>query len=442
MPQATFNFPKGFLWGTATASHQVEGRNTNNNWSAWEQRPGHIFEEQKAGLACDWWSGRWREDFDRAAECHQNAHRFSIEWSRVQPAPDRWDENALEVYRAMARGLIERGMTPMVTLHHFSEPIWLAEYGSWEGEEAITYFAAYARKVVEALSSYVSLWVTFNEPNTFSIGAYSGGGFPPGKNNLGVALKVMVNMARAHAAAYRAIHAAQPKAQVGISQYYRSLKPARPWLPLDSIPASLQSQIFNHAIPRTLIDGRFNGVFKRAHLPEAVHTLDFLGVNYYTRDMVSFSLRHAGQLFGKRTFPKGAEVSQTGFLANVPEGMFEALKWGAAFKVPLYVTENGVEDRDDRLRPRYTLAHIHQVWRAVNYNWPVRGYFHWTLVDNFEWERGWSQRFGLWELNEATQTRRKRPSAEMYGRVCGENAISSALVGAYAPELLPELFPG
>lgn len=442
MPHAVFSFPKGFLWGTATASHQVEGRNTNNNWSAWEKYPGHIVNDQKAGLACDWWGGRWREDFDRAAEAGQNAHRFSIEWSRIQPAPDRWDEQALDVYRDMARGLIERGLTPIVTLHHFTEPAWLADYGGWEGEEAIPYFAAYARKVVEALSSFVNQWVTFNEPNTYIFGGYAGGGFPPGKNNLWAALKAMANMVRAHAAAYKAIHAAQSRAQVGITQYYRSLKPAHAWFPLDIAPAAAQAQIFNHAFPRALLDGRFNGVFKRAYLPEAAHTLDFLGVNYYTRDMVSFSLRHAGQLFGKRTFPKGAEMSETGFMANVPDGLFEALKWGCNFKVPLLVSENGIEDRDDRLRPRYLIQHVHQVWRAVNYCWPVRGYFHWTLVDNFEWERGWTQRYGLWELNEQTQVRRKRPSAELYSRICHENSLSSSLVAQYAPELSPVIFPG
>ncbi len=451
MPEATFHFPKGFLWGTATASHQVEGRNTNNNWAAWEKAPlvapargsqGHIINDQKAGLACDWWGGRWREDFDRAAEGGQNAHRFSIEWSRVQPAPDRWDETALDVYREMARGLVSRNMVPLITLHHFTDPIWLADLGGWESEKVIPLFTTYVTKVVEALATFTNTWVTINEPNTYIFGGYAGGGFPPGKNDLNTALNVMINMVRAHAAAYRAIHAIQPAAQVGIAQYYRSLKPAHAWFPLDIWPAALQSQIFNNAFPRAVTDGRFEAVFKRATLPEAAHTLDFLGVNYYTRDLVSFSLLHASQLFGKRSFPKGADLSNTSFLANVPEGMFEALKWGMTFKVPLVVTENGIEDQDDHLRPRYLLQHLHQVWRAVNFNFPVKGYFHWTLVDNFEWERGWTQRFGLWELDEASQTRRKRPSADLFAGICRENGISFSLVSRYTPELIPSLYPG
>ena len=137
MAQATLYFPRGFLWGAATAAHQVEGNNNNNYWSAWEKEPGRIINGHKSGLACDWWGGRWREDFDRAAETGQNAHRLSIEWSRIQPAPDRWDENALDRYRQMVRGLLERDMTPMVTLHHFTNPLWLAEKGGWENEAVI-----------------------------------------------------------------------------------------------------------------------------------------------------------------------------------------------------------------------------------------------------------------------------------------------------------------
>src|SRR5512140_161228 len=140
MAQAIIRFPRGFLWGTATAAHQVEGNNTNNDWWAWEQQEGHILRGHKSGLACDWWGGRWKEDMDRAAETGQNAHRFSVEWSRIQPEPEKWDESALERYRAMLRGMLERGLTPMVTLHHFSDPLWLAEMGGWETDAIVPVF--------------------------------------------------------------------------------------------------------------------------------------------------------------------------------------------------------------------------------------------------------------------------------------------------------------
>jgi beta-glucosidase len=447
-PQATYRFTKGFLWGTATASHQVEGQNKNNNWSEWEQEPAHIYQGQRSGLACDWWGGRWKEDFDRAAESGQNALRMSIEWSRVQPAPDRWDEHALDYYRQMVRGLVERNLTPIITLHHFTEPLWLREIkadgglcSGWETDAVAPLFAAYARKVAEALQEFVSIWITVNEPNTFVWGGYLKGGFPPGKNDRALGFQVMENFIRGHAAAYRAIHAVQPSARVGLGTYYRSFKPARAWLPLDRWAIHTIARLFNDQVPQAATTGQFNTLLGTRRIPEVANTLDFLGVQYYTRDLVAFSPLDARTLFTKRTFRKDAELSDTGFLANEPEGMFEALRWGKRFGVPLIVSENGIEDASDSLRPRYVIEHIHQVWRAVNFSFPIKGYLHWTLVDNFEWERGWSQRFGLWELDPLTQVRRKRPSADLYADICRTNGISSEAVQRYAPELFPKLFP-
>ncbi len=442
MPQATFYFPTGFLWGTATASHQVEGNNTNNNWAVWEAEAGRIRNGDRSGLACDWWGGRWKEDFDRAAETGQNAHRLSIEWSRIQPSPDRWDEHALDYYRQMVRGLRERNITPMVTLHHFSDPLWLYEQGSWENDKTPELFNSYVRKVVEALREYVSLWCTINEPNIYTLGGYADGGFPPGKNDLNLAFVVMRNLLRGHAAAYRTIHAIQPEARVGIAMHYRNLRPARPWFGPDVWISRLQSRIFNEAFPLALVNGKLDTVLRRASVPEAIKTQDFLGINYYTEDLVTFDFGQPGYLFGRRNFPPGAETSPTGFIANVPAGLSTVLKWARRFNIPLIVTENGVEDANDTLRPRYTLEHIHQVWRAVNFNWPIQGYFHWSLVDNFEWERGWSQRFGLWGLDVATQVRLRRPSVDLYAAICKENGISSDTVARFAPALLEKLFPG
>jgi beta-glucosidase len=441
MPQAKFNFPRGFLWGTATASHQVEGNNFNNNWWAWEQEPGRIAYDHKSGLACDWWGGRWREDFDRAAEGGQNAHRLSIEWSRVQPAQERWDEDALDRYREMMRGLHERNITPMVTLHHFTNPLWLMEWGSWENKLVIECFEKYTRKVVEALKEYVSLWVTINEPNVYTTFAYILGSFPPGKQDIKIAIKVYENLLRAHAAAYRVIHSIQPAARVGVTINYRSFQPAKSWFPPDGLAAWLQSKTFNDLFPLTLQNGVMGLPILRKRIPEAKGTQDFIGIDYYTQDSVSFSLTKPQELFGKRFFPPDADLSDNGFIANEPTGMFEAIKWGRQFNVPIFITENGVEDADDDLRPRYLSQHIHQVWRAVNFNWPVRGYFEWTLVDNFEWERGWTQRFGLWELDTETQARRKRRSTDLYAEICRENGLSSEVVSKYAPEVFEAIFP-
>ena len=440
MVDATVHFPRGFLWGCATAAHQVEGNNTNNQWWAWEQVPGHIKNGDKSGLACDWWNGRWKEDLDRAAETGQNAHRFSIEWSRIQPAPDRWDEDALERYRAMVRGMQDRGLMPMVTLHHFSNPLWLEEQGGWENDETPQKFGVFVRKVVEALKEYVSYWVTINEPNVYAYTGYSEGQFPPGRKNINAAFHVMTNLVIGHARAFHVIHEIQPEARVGLSINYRSFFPASV-SPLDKMVAGIQSAIFNDLFPRAAQDGKIRFLYKTIRVPEAAGTQDFLGLNYYSRDQVSFDISRASTLFGRLYYTKDADLSTTGFIANVPEGFLEAQKWGLRFKVPILVTENGVEDNQDTLRPRYLAQHIQQLWRGVNFNWPVKGYFHWSLVDNFEWERGWTQRFGLWGLDVETQARIRRPSVDLYAAICKENGLSAEMVAKYCPEVLPVMFP-
>jgi beta-glucosidase len=441
MPQGTYHFPKGFLWGTATAAHQVEGGNTNNNWAEWENQPGHIINNQKAGLACDWWGGRWKEDLKRALDTGQNAHRLSIEWSRIQPTRESWDEKALDHYIEIVRWLVDHKMTPMVTLHHFSDPIWLMQMGGWENPDTPALFEAFTRKVIPALAEYVNLWVTINEPNVYVLCGWLEGVFPPGEKSLPQAAVVLEHLLRGHARAYHAIHEIQPQAQVGVAINYRSFKPARSWMPLDRIPVSLQNQIYNNAFHDALVDGKLNMVFKKVNIPEAAKTQDFVGVNYYTRDIIKFDLFKPGTMFGSSSFPKNALLSSTGFLANVPEGMFDALKWAHKYELPIIVTENGVEDDKDSLRPRYTIEHLYQVWRAANFNWRVKGYFHWSLVDNFEWERGWTQRFGLWGLDVDTQKRVHRPSVDMYETICKENGISSEMVERFAPEILDTLFP-
>jgi len=440
MAQAIIRFPRGFLWGTATAAHQVEGNNTNNNWWAWEQQEGHILEGHKSALACDWWGGRWKEDLDRAKETGQNSHRFSIEWSRIQPAPDRWDESALERYRGMLRGMLERGLTPMVTLHHFSNPLWLEEQGGWENDDTPAKFGSFVRKAIEALKEYASYWITINEPNVYAYAAYSEGQFPPGKKDIFTTFRVMVNLVRGHAIAYKIIHEIQREARVGLAINYRSLFPASA-SPLDKMVANLQSTIFNDLFPAAAKDGKARMPMRTINIPEAAHTQDFLGVNYYSRDHVSFDITRAPALFGRMSYRKDADLSSTGFIANEPDGIYESIKWGLKFNVPMIVTENGVEDNADEMRPRYIAQHIHQLWRAVNFNWPVKGYFHWSLVDNFEWERGWTQRFGLWGLDVETQVRIRRKSVDFYEDICRENGLSSEMVAKYCPEVRQKIFP-
>jgi len=438
--QASYHFPRGFLWGTATAAHQVEGNNTNNQWWKWEQ-DGHT--NGKSGLACDWWGGRWKEDFDRAAEGGQNAHRFSVEWSRIQPTPDTWDEDALERYRAMLRGLRERGITPMVTLHHFSDPLWLYDRCGWEQAEVVALFEKYVRKVVEALKEYCTLWCTINEPNLYAMYGYVAGTFPACNKGMNVAVHVEANMLRAHAAVYRAIHEIQPEARVGYALHYRPMVAHNKWSPLDILMRNIYDTGVNMAFPSAISTGVMKSPLGSIRIPEAKGTQDYFGLNYYSVDTVKFDITNPKEIFGKRYYPANSDLSENNFVANNPEGFFDSIKWAMKTypNTPILITENGVEDSQDKMRPRFIAQHIHQMWRAVNFNWPVKGYFHWSLVDNFEWERGWTQRFGLWGLDVETQKRIKRPSADFYAEICKENGISSEMVQKYCPEVFDKLFP-
>ncbi len=436
MESVLLRFPPQFLWGTSTAAFQVEGQNGLSNWSVWEQEPGHIAQGHKSGRACDWWDGRWQEDLDRAAAAGQNAHRTSVEWSRLQPREGTWDEGALDYYRALIQGIRERGMTPFITLHHFTEPLWFSERGGWESEDAPELFAAYASKVVAALKEHVSLWATINEPNILAYGGFMIGQTPPGVRDTKRAFRVMENLVRAHAAAYHAIHSVQPEARVCITIYYRGFTPAIPWLPTDKIAAALQRRLFDDLFPRALTDGVVDFVGRRVRVPEAKRTQDLIAIDYYTTDHVAFDLRAASNAFGRNFYPDGSVVSDTGLIAYAPGGLYEAIRWAKRFRLPVVIAENGVEDRDDHLRPRYLAAHLYQLWRALSLGVRVEGYFHWTLVDNFEWERGWTSRFGLWALDVETQERTKRPSADLYESICRNNGLGRQTLEQFIPEAI------
>jgi beta-glucosidase len=439
--RATHSFPAGFLWGTATASHQVEGDNHGNDFWAWEMEPGRIAEGHRSGAACDWWGGRWREDFDRAAETGQNAHRLSVEWSRIEPSPGQIDAEALSAYREILHGARQRGLRPMVTLHHFTNPRWLQEQGGWTLPEVPALFERYVEATVAALGDLVDDWITINEPNVYAYAAYTVGAFPPGEKNLSRALDVIAQLVRAHARAYAVIHRRWPGARVGIAHHYRGIHPAHRWNLLERASAGLRHRIFNEAVPRAAVDGWLRLPGRNQRIRQAAGTQDFFGLNYYTAEIVQMDLGRPLELFGRSAYPKRADLSPSGFIANTPGGFWRALVWARRFRLPILITENGIEDDSDSVRPRYLAGHVRQLWRAANFNWQVEGYYHWTLVDNFEWERGWTQRFGLWSLDPQTQERRRRPSADFYQDICRRNALTSEAVARYAPEAFDDLFP-
>jgi beta-glucosidase len=441
MIEAILNFPPGFFWGTATSAHQVEGGNKGNDWWEWESQPGKILQGHRSENACEWWEGRWKEDFDRAKSGNQNSHRLSIEWSRIEPSPGKWDDDALDHYREILKGAQKRGLTPFVTLHHFTNPQWFADHGGWRNPETSTLYERYVRKVVSSLKDFVNIWVTINEPNVFLYSGYINGSFPPGLRDMGAAFEVARNIIISHAAAYHAIHEIQPDASVGFAHHFRGMQPSQRISPLHRWITNLRMSTFNDLFPRAAQNGWMRMLGKKISVPEAARTQDFFGLNYYTTESVHLDLLNPKELFTRGDFVPDADLSPSGFIANEPEGMFKGLQYAKGFNLPIIVTENGIEDASDELRPRYIAEHLRQVWAAASFNWKIQGYFYWTLVDNFEWERGWSQRFGLWALDPESQIRSKRPSADFYADICRANALSSESVARYAPEVVDKLFP-
>jgi beta-glucosidase len=442
MPDATYNFPKGFLWGTSSSAYQMEGHSKNNQWHLWEQQPGRIAEGHVNGLACDWWGGRWREDFDRAKEGNHNAIRISIEWSRIQPERDRWEENALDHYVEMLQGLDQRNLFPIINFHHFTDPLWVVELGGWENDEVPELFAAYVEKATQALKSYVTTWLTTNEPNVPAILGYLDGEYPPGVQDWKRTVVVLSNFAKGHALAYHKIKALQPESRVGYAHAYRGLNPKNPLNPLHRLAARIQYKVWNDFFPTMFTHGKARLLNTNVEIPEAKGTQDFFGLNYYSSDDVAFKLRAGiNKFFIERKFPTDAPLSPNGMIASTPHEFFNAIEWSLKFGVPIIITENGTEDAEDTFRREYLAAHIHQLWKAVNFNYPIKGYFVWSLVDNFEWNEGWTRRFGLWELDTKTQSRRKRPSADFYAEIIKKNALTSEMVRQYAPGVFEDLFP-
>lgn len=432
-------FPPDFLWGTATSSHQVEGNNKNNDWWAWEQSNGRFSPTNRSGLACDWWVNAER-DLDTAAEMGLNAQRLSLEWSRIEPEPSVFDVAAIERYRAILSAMHDRGLEPMVTLHHFSNPLWLVEKGDFNVDVVADYFQRYTAKVVDSLGDLIPKWLTFNEPMVYLALRYLSDAFPsPGKRGYGPGFRAARQMLRCHAAAYHTIKEKYPAAQVGVAKSMQVFAPRLNGNWLDSWWAGRVNRIFNDLWLESATTGRLQRPLGRGTIKQLANTLDFIGINYYTRFRVKFP---PGKDRIVRDWGPEADISDGDYGELYPDGLYQMIRRATRYNKPIYITGNGLPDQADKHRPAFLITHLREVWRAVNFCFPVMGYYHWSLIDNFEWHNGWSQRFGLIELDPETQERRWRPSAHLYQEICQSRSISSDMAERYAPELRQTLFRG
>ncbi len=437
-------FPGDFLWGTATAAHQVEGGNTNNNWYAFEKETGNVFEDRGAGDACEWWSGRAEEDIQRMVALHTNAHRLSVEWSRLMPDPESWNGDAVDRYREILSAMRGAGITPMVTLHHFTNPLWLEERGGWLHEEAASAFEGFVRRVVRDLGDLCDVWCTINEPNVYAGLGYFEGEYPPGHGSVLEYFRVLHNLLAGHARAYHAIHEVQPGARVGLAKHMIAWYPRHPRSPIGRAMTRMLDNAFNEITLRALRTGEWKPPLGRTKIIDPLAgSLDWIGLNYYQRYDVAFSwkaVRSLGVTYDARPgLPRGP-----GRWGEIyPDGLFDLLgRLYRQFNLPLYVTENGLPDSDDSLRPAFLLRHLQRTWKAIQQGWPVRGYYFWSLVDNFEWAKGYDPRFrfGLYHVDFRTQERVLQESGRLYGEIARDGAITPGMVERYAPEVQDELF--
>lgn len=441
MAHATMSFPPDFLWGTATSSYQVEGDNTNSDWHAWEAADSaRIKGDLGCGQSCDWWANA-EADLDIAAEMGNNTHRLSLEWSRIEPEPSVFDPEAIARYRSILQACHDRGLEPMVTLHHFSNPLWLVEKGDFSSEIVVDYFRRYAAKVASELGDLIPKWITINEPITYAVMRYITREFPHGqRTGAGAFFEAVHNMLRCHAAAYHTIKEAHPAAQVGTANNMQVFEARPGGNAIDRWWARQIDSLYNDSWQDALHTGRFRGIVGRKRFKNLAGTYDFVGVNYYTRFYLRFPPPPG---FVDREWGPEAVVSDGAYGEVYPRGLFHMIErvW-KRYDKPIYVTENGVPDAADRLRPGFLLDHLRQIWYAISFCYPVMGYYHWSLVDNFEWDRGWTQRFGLVAVDPMTQEREWRPSAYLYREICQRYSISDDMAARYAPEMLEVMWPG
>lgn len=410
------SFPSGFLWGAATASHQVEGNN-HNDWSEWEKanatRLAHESEQAFAwnpnwskfrdeatrpenyisGDACDHWN-RYEEDFDILKSLNLNAYRFSIEWSRIEPEEGKWDESAIEHYRQMILALRTRGIEPIVTLWHWTLPLWLRDKGGILAKNFPQLFARYSQEITQALSSEVRFWITLNEPDVVTSHGYLKGAWPPMEKSPIKYYRALRQLIQTHRLAYQTIKTLIPEAKVGIAKHNIWFEAAGN-LSINRVLKWIADSTWNFWLLNRLSDSQ-----------------DFIGLNHYNHHRI------AGW------FKKNENKRQTDFgWEYYPSSLYHAIMDLKRYNKPIYITENGIADRSDDLRSQFLHEALTSLHQAVTDGADVRGYFYWSLLDNFEWDKGYWPRFGLVAVDRKTQTRTVRPSARLYGEIAKQNAL-------------------
>ncbi len=395
-------FPDSFYFGASTSSHQVEG-GCLNDWSEWEKLSAEKLAKDSAkysnlpswdiirseavssdnyisGIAADHYT-RYAEDFDIAKKIGINAYRFSIEWSRIEPMRGVWDPDQLNHYSKMITALRERNIEPFVTVWHWTLPLWLAEIGGVSHPEFPELFAKYTAKLAEEFSGHVKFFITINEPEIYSLNSYLRGIWPPEKMGIFSYKRAMNSLIKSHLLAYDEIKKRIPDSVIGPAcnmTYFESGK-----------------GFINKAF--TYLSEHY---WNRFFLDRVKSKVDYIGVNYYFHNRINYGFNK-----NQNTF-----VSDLGW-ELYPQGIEHVLNRLAEYKLPVYITENGLADAEDKKRAWFIEVSLRSIMKSIENGIDVRGYFHWSLLDNFEWDKGFWPRFGLISVDRKDLTRKIRIEA-------------------------------
>jgi beta-glucosidase len=405
-------FPQRFFWGAATSAHQVEGANIHNDW--WLAEEQHLLKEASLS-ACNHYE-LYPEDFAIAKQLSHNCHRFSIEWSRIEPREGDFQPQAIQHYRQVITDLKDKGMEPMVTLHHFTNPVWFSQQGGWANFKLQKYFLRFVEKIVGELAGEVKFWVTINEPLVYSSHSYLLGAWPPKECSLFKTAKVTLNLAQAHIQAYRAIH-----------EIYRQKGLGRPMV---SIAANLQAfeicqPTLKNKLARYLRDRLYNFYFIERLLRKK--TLDYIGINYYGRNLADVRRWGIRQLLLETCQENHHPLRKNSLGWDIyPHGLYKLLISLKKYGLPVLITENGICTGDDNLRWDYIREHLEESLRAMEEGVNLIGYIYWSLLDNFEWDKGFGPRFGLVDIDYQSQKRTVRDSARKLAAVIQSGDIDGS----------------
>ncbi len=413
-------FPNGFVFGTATSAHQIEGDNKYNDWWDWETK-GKL--PYRSGKASNHWE-MYREDIELMAGLGYEAYRFSVEWSRVYPAENKLDEDALNRYIEIVELLHKYGIKPMITLHHFTNSVWFNEKGSWLKKENIRYFLRFVETVADNIRG-VEYWITFNEPNVYLLMGFIEGKWPPGYKGLGKANKALINLIEAHGEAYSILRKRGVK--VSIAQNMIPFKPYtdKKW---DVEKTRKVDEFYNWSFINGVLIGETRTF--RGHYRVRSSDLDYLGINYYSAWLVKHSWNPFKLFIDIKPLDTGL-WTKMGYCIY-PRGIYEVVR--QAYEKTgkrIIITENGVSVDDDELRVLSIIRHLQYLAKVLEENIPMDGYYYWSFIDNYEWDKGFEQRFGLVEIDYETFERRPRRSAHVYGEIARTHRISDELLEKY-----------